>query len=408
MSILDMHIHSFNHTPDPAALLQEMSSVGVYGGCVFSNWPKECNPKVGTSFDERLDEVLSWTQGYRDRLFPILWVHPYEEDIITKLHIAVEKGVMGFKVICTNFYVYEEKCLDMLREIAKLDKPVIFHTGILWDGAVSSNYNRPLNWEALLRIEGLRFSMGHCSWPWIDECIALYGKFLNSRLTANTAEMFFDTTPGTPEIYRRDLLTKLFNIGYDVGHNIMFGTDASARGYRGEWVDKWLRIDGGIMDELGISGEYRQLMYHDNLLRFLGITKERPALVSPEVDDSHGWSAVNPKVKEIIEKNYIKLGFPQSCNREFYKALEGINISDTITADNFKGYDDGRRNLLSLLWVLDELETRFAEKGICPCKIKKALSLAVDTVVADSTARDQLWLKDPAALIELIVSQAEQ
>lgn len=28
--------------------------------------------------------------------------------------------------------------------------------------------------------------------------------------------MFLDLTPGTPEIYRRDLLTKLFTIGYDV------------------------------------------------------------------------------------------------------------------------------------------------------------------------------------------------
>ena len=66
------------------------------------------------------------------------------------------------------------------KEIAKLNVPVIFHTGILWDGRVSSNYNRPLHWESLLPITNLRFSMGHCSWPWVDECIALYGKFLKS------------------------------------------------------------------------------------------------------------------------------------------------------------------------------------------------------------------------------------
>ena len=129
---------------------------------------------------------------------------------------------MAFKVICANFYVYEEKSLELIREIAKLNKPIMFHTGILWDGLVSSNYNRPMNWEALLHIEGLRFSMGHCSWPWIDECIAMYGKFLDAkRRGQNTAEMYFDITPGTPDIYRHELFYKMFNIGYDVKNNIL-------------------------------------------------------------------------------------------------------------------------------------------------------------------------------------------
>ncbi len=62
--------------------------------------------------------------------------------------------------------------------------------------------------------------MGHCSWPWYDECIALYGKFLNALEKDGAPEMFFDLTPGTPVIYRRDLLTKLFTVGYDVPDNI--------------------------------------------------------------------------------------------------------------------------------------------------------------------------------------------
>ena len=56
--------------------------------------------------------------------------------------------------------------------------------------------------------------MGHCSWPWYDECIAVYGKFLNGVANDQDApEMFFDLTPGTPRIYREDLLTKLFTVG---------------------------------------------------------------------------------------------------------------------------------------------------------------------------------------------------
>ena len=365
MKIYDMHIHSFNYSPSPETLLAEMEKTGVYGGCIFSNWPKEANAETGTSFEERLEEVFSWTRGYEDRLFPVLWIHPYEEDIINKVRKAAEAGIAAFKIICTNFYVYDDKCMEVLREIARLDKPVIFHTGILWDGEVSSIYNRPLNWEALLEIEGLRFSMGHCSWPWVDECIALYGKFLNSLTVRNTAEMFFDITPGTPEIYRRELMTKLFDIGYDVGHNIMFGTDSLACGYKSAWSGKWLSTDGAIMDELGVSKKYRELMYEGNLMRFLGKTKERPAIASPEVDDSHAWSAVNPEAAKTVEKWYLKLGFPKEYNREFYRALDTVRVSDAVTVESFgEGTDDGARNLLTFLYLCEGVAEKYAEAGI--------------------------------------------
>ena len=212
MKIYDMHIHTRIGKPDPEDILKKMEAAGVYGGCLFSVRPREINYETGLDFEERLANLLEWTRGYEGRLFPVLWIHPDEENLIENIHKAVNAGVMGFKIICNNFYIYEERCLEILREIAKLNKPVIFHSGILWDGTVSSNYNRPLNWESLIDIEGLRFSMGHCSWPWIDECIAMYGKFLNALSRKNTAEMFLDITPGTPEIYRKELLTKLFTI----------------------------------------------------------------------------------------------------------------------------------------------------------------------------------------------------
>lgn len=290
MNVFDIHMHANNTNPEPEKLLREMEEAGAYGGCVFSNWPDRADSKIGTSFDERLNEVIGWTKGYEDRLFPIMWIHPYEDNIIENIHKAVDAGICGFKIICTDFYVYEEQSLNVLREIAKLNKPVFFHTGILWDGKVSSNYNRPLNWEALLDIKGLRFSMGHCSWPWIDECIAMYGKFLNALISRDdTAEMFFDTTPGTPEIYREELLTKLFTIGYDVGHNIMFGSDCSVDDYKPGWVSKWLETDGEIMDKLKVRKDIREDFYYNNLLRFLGKTEIKIEHKSPSADDANAW-----------------------------------------------------------------------------------------------------------------------
>jgi len=151
-------------------------------------------------------------------------------------------------------------------------------------------------------VEGLRFSMGHCSWPWVDECIALYGKFLNSLTAHNTAEMFFDITPGTPEIYREELLTKLYTIGYDVGDNVLFGTDSSAECYKQEWAGKWLSIDGKILDKLGVSRENREKLYEKNLLRFLGKTQVSVEHKSPVPDDANAWSPVNPRVEQTIRK----------------------------------------------------------------------------------------------------------
>ena len=366
MKKFDMHIHAVNTAADPEDLLHKMEEAGIYGGCVFSNKPKRANAMTGTDFEERLQEVLSWTKGYEGRLFPVLYIHPYEENIIENIHKAVESGIAAFKIICVDFYVYEEESLAVLREIAKTGKPVFFHSGILWNGGVASQYNRPLFWEALMEIEGLRFSMGHCSWPWIDECIALYGKFLNSLTQRNnTAEMFFDITPGTPEIYREELLTKLYTIGYDVGDNIMFGTDASAHEYSSNWAARWLKKDEEILNKLGVSKGYQKKLYHDNLLRFLGIKEEDISHELPVRDNVQCWSAVNGDASNVIQQWYKKLKFPKEYDKEFQEALAQIPISDAIITEKYDCNEkDGKRNLLSFLFLCQELEKQYKEKGI--------------------------------------------
>ena len=366
MKIYDMHTHAWGKEARPSALLGKMGEAGIFGGCVFSAPPKEQKMEIGLSFEERLRELDGWCKGYEDRIFPILWIHPDEENITNKVSLARERGVAGFKMICTDYYVYEEKCLQLLREIAKLGAPVFFHTGILWDGRVSSAYNRPVNWEALLSVKGLRFSLGHCSWPWIDECVALYGKFQNSlTYSSESAEMFFDITPGTPDIYREELLTKLYKVGYNVGDNIMFGTDCSAGDYSTDWAREWLGRDGEILEELGVSLENLEKLYEKNLMRFLGKSKVGVEKSAPAPDNANRWSPENPGVKEIIKKWYSRLGLPKCFSKEFGSALATLSVSDAITA---KDYDytraPSKRNLLSLLYMCDEVEKKYAELKI--------------------------------------------
>ncbi len=245
---------------------------------------------VGT-IAERTTDILQLCKDHPDRLYPVLYIHPDEENVIEEVKKASERGIVAYKMICNTYYVGDQKSMDLLSAIASLDKPVIFHSGILWDGTASSKYNKPINWEALLDIPNLRFSMGHCSWPWIDECIALYGKFLNaySRRPEVSSEMFFDITPGTPEIYREELIRKLFTVGYDVANNIMFGLDNRASGYNINRAKAWLELDGKIMDSLNIPNEIREKVYYTNFLRFIGKDKTKVDYIIPVADSSVKW-----------------------------------------------------------------------------------------------------------------------
>lgn len=289
MKRFDMHIHCNTLPVDPEKLLQQMAQCGIYGGVVMSHYPKEYDSD-GYDAETRMNQVLDICRNYPDRLFPVLWIHPDEQDAPAVAEEAVKRGILGFKMICNNYYVSEPKAKALVRKIAELGKPVIFHSGILWSGNETSKYNRPLHWESLVDIKGLRFSMGHCSWPWIDECVALYGKFLNAYTNGMGAEMFFDTTPGTPPIYRRELLQKLYCVGYDVPDNVFFGTDCNAHDYHSEWAGKWLKTDAEILQELGADEEIFQKLYHDNLLRFLGLKQRDFVHGSPVPDDPNTWT----------------------------------------------------------------------------------------------------------------------
>ena len=131
MKIFDMHIHLWENDADVKNLLSAMDEAGVSGGCVFSRPPMEYDVNLGRDFGVRLEEVLTFCAAAPDRLYPILWVHPDEENVLEHIKLAAQRGILGYKIICNNFFIYEERCLEMMHLMAWLNKPVIFHTGIL-------------------------------------------------------------------------------------------------------------------------------------------------------------------------------------------------------------------------------------------------------------------------------------
>ncbi len=272
--MLDGHIHIFNKKIDSDGLTEKFSEAGVDGGIILSLPPESLNFGYFEQ-KERLDNLFKWKEA-GSNLYPFYWINPIENNALDQVKLAEEYGVNGFKIICNTFYPNDTKALKVFQAIARINKPILFHSGILWDGAVSSQYNRPAGFEALIQIDGLKFSLAHASWPWIDECIALYGKFQNaySRHPDFSVEMFIDITPGTPLIYREELLTKLFKVGYDVQNNIIFGSDCSLDNYNSKWTKDWVKSDNEIYDKLSIDTVIKEKVFSENLKRFLGLKNQ--------------------------------------------------------------------------------------------------------------------------------------
>lgn len=71
------------------------------------------------------------------------------------------------------------------------------------------------------------------------------------------------------------------------------------------------------------------------------------------------------KTKAIIEKWYERLDFPKEFDAEFYTALENIEIPEDVTIETYdKNTDDGKRNLLTFLYLCEGLEAKYKALGI--------------------------------------------
>ena len=267
--MIDLHVHiDLNSLKiDREPFITNIKECGFESAVLISVPPPGFLPcGEDFSFSERLNNLLEWCG---DEFHPFFWIDPIADDSEEQVDKAVAAGVTGFKVICDRFFPSNIRAMNIFKLIASHNKPLLFHSGILWDGKPSSKYNRPAEFECLLDIPRLRFALAHISWPWYDEAIAVFGKFLNARERnpASSSEMFIDTTPGTPKYYRRDALTKLFTI-YDVSENVLLGSDNLVTSYNSNWIDDWLKCDMEILREIGVDQKTVDNYTGDNALRF--------------------------------------------------------------------------------------------------------------------------------------------
>ena len=280
----DEHMHIYEDTdPRPEQLRQRLADAGIAGGCIFSR-EQMSSPRLKRSTrltpEQIVDNVIGWCSG-SPTLYPFFWIDPSRHDSVDLVDMAAEKGICGFKVIRSNGMPCEGIAADVYRRIAHYGKPLTFHSGILYDGLPSSEYFRPVAFEPLLGVPRLRFCLAHISWPWCDECLAVFGKMRDAgwRLhmkgeegpSRNVPTMFVDTTPGAHDIWRREAMTHIYQTHFRKGmlDRLMFGIDNSVHDYVVSYSRKYQDFDDALFREWGVTEKEVDSYYRGALQNFL-------------------------------------------------------------------------------------------------------------------------------------------
>ncbi|MEM2875790.1 MAG: amidohydrolase family protein [Candidatus Bathyarchaeia archaeon] len=293
MVIVDCHVHSLGkETVD--IILDGMDSAGMDKAVIFSPYPaavlgEGIVPKVPagvtrhlefscpdvTPEDQRrvIEFVANLQREAPDRIIAFVWLEPRLKGAAQILEWAItSREVKGVKMIPDHWYPYDEFMYPIYEKAEELDVPIIFHSGILFGFKDSSRFCMPVNYEVLLSFPSLKFALAHISWPWVDECLALWGRFRAALKevegSGREIQMFIDVTPGTPLMYRKDSLQKL--IAYGAEDYMLFGTDCVANklDYGRVHVERDTRI---LRQITGGSEKSVKKIMGENALRFLGL-----------------------------------------------------------------------------------------------------------------------------------------
>jgi predicted TIM-barrel fold metal-dependent hydrolase len=149
----------------------------------------------------------------------------------------IERGIAdcrlrGVKMIPDHWSPTDELLYPIYDKVRSLRVPIQFHSGILYGFGDSSRVCRPALYEALVNFPGLRFSLAHISWPWVDECIAVFGRFRAAAgYRDRDTQMWIDTCRGTPDAWREEALRKA--VPFCGMERLMFGVDTHPGGLPG-------------------------------------------------------------------------------------------------------------------------------------------------------------------------------
>jgi predicted TIM-barrel fold metal-dependent hydrolase len=174
-----------------------------------------------------IDDIAAIQAADPSRIYGLIWAEPRWTCMIEEVERGIDdKALRGVKMIPDHWEPCDPLLFPLYRKMEELGRPIMFHSGILYGFADSSRFCRPALYEALLHFPRLRFSLAHIAWPWVDECIAVFGRFrAASKGDMSRCQMWIDTCRGTPDAWREEALRKAVPFcGVD---RLMFGMDGT-------------------------------------------------------------------------------------------------------------------------------------------------------------------------------------
>ena len=252
-----------------------MDAAGLDRINLFSRYPGKGDGKEeGLTREEvraSIDHVAAVQAADPDRVFGLVWANPRAPGMAEEIEYGIaDQGLRGIKLIPDHWSPADEMLFPIYEKMRELGKPIQFHSGILYGFGDSSRFCRPVLYEGLVNFPGLRFSLAHISWPWVDECIAVYGRFRAAvRYQAADTCMWIDTCRGTPDAWREDALRKA--IPFCGMEHLMFGVDSTPAGLA-DTAPVHFRKDLALLrDVIGVSEEQIETFFWGACAAFFGV-----------------------------------------------------------------------------------------------------------------------------------------
>lgn len=256
MKIWDCHLHAVGGET-AADILKQMDQAGLTRVSLFSYFPEghveACAPVAREKLRTSIDHAAALQAADPERIYGLFWADPRSEGILEEIEYAlVDRGLHGIKMIPDHWSACDEFMFPIYEKVRELGKIIHFHSGILYAFGDSSRFCRPALFEALINFPGLKFALAHISWPWTDECLAVFGHFASAAAArGNESGMWIDTCRGTPDAWRQDALAKA--VGFCGTKRLMYGTD-TVPAHLGTNAPEHVRKDVALLrDAIGVS-----------------------------------------------------------------------------------------------------------------------------------------------------------
>lgn len=232
MNIWDCHVHCYDGNDRAEDILPQMDQAGITRISLMGFHPtglREASPPpTNEALRAAIDHLAGVQAADPDRIYGLFWADPRTPGILDLLEYAlVDRGLRGVKLIPNHWAPCDEVMLPFYEKMQALGKPLHLHSGILYAFGDSSRFCRPVLYETMINYPHLKFALAHIGWPWVDECLAVFGHFRSIAHTRKLdCRMWIDTCRGTPDAWRLEALQKA--VPFCGTSRLMYGTDCGS------------------------------------------------------------------------------------------------------------------------------------------------------------------------------------